>query len=150
MTDRLILTRDLEALLHDYWHEVDMNNGRDAAAYYTEDAVFEASGGTRYEGRARIAEFYRYRADRGARTSVHMVSNFRAVPMARDAATCTWYLTLYAADGAPVHRGTQPILIAAMTDDCRRIGGRWLYARRTFRALFRDGIAVVALPVAAP
>lgn len=150
MTDRQTLTRELESLLHDYWHEVDVNNGQDAAAYYTEDAVFEASGGTRYEGRARIAEFYRYRVDRGARTSAHLVSNFRAVPVAPDAATCTWYLTLYAADGTPPHSGTHPILIAAMTDECHRIEGRWLYARRTFRALFREGIPVVTLPEAAP
>ena len=144
--DRLALTRLLEMQLHDYWHEVDMNWGRAAHLYYTEDARFEGSSGVVYEGRAKIAEFYAYREARGARTAVHAVSNFRARRTGAETAEATWYMQLFADDGPAPHPSAPPIVLAAMTDEHRQVEGEWLCTRRNFNTLFRGGIPVTALP----
>ena len=41
--ERLALTQELQALVIDYWHDVDTNWGRNAPNYYTEDGVFEGT-----------------------------------------------------------------------------------------------------------
>ncbi len=144
---RLALTQMLELQLRDYWHDVDANWGRNAHLYYTEDGVFEGSSGVLYEGRNKIAEFYRYRESRGARTVIHAVTNFRAEMTGEYTALSTWFLHLYAADGTPPHDSTAPILLAAMTDTHRRdADGRWLCTNRHFGTLFKGGIPVTALP----
>ena len=55
-------------------------------------------------------------------------------------ATCTWYLFLYAADGAPVLPAHPPIQIALMTDQmiCNE-AGQWLVAHRRFQPWFEGG-----------
>ena len=97
--ERLALTHQLEALVIDYWHDVDTNWGENAPNYYTEDGVFKGTQNT-YQGREKIRAFYKWRKDRGARTVIHSVSNFRAFPDGPDKATCHWILMLYAAGGA--------------------------------------------------
>src|SRR3569833_1431448 len=99
--DRLKLTQVLHALLIDYWHDVDQNWGRNAPDYYTEDAKFIGSAAS-YEGREKIRAFYKWRENRGDRTVVHSVQNFKAFFDGTDKATCHWFMMLYAADGKPV------------------------------------------------
>lgn len=148
-TERLALTQLLALHLNDYWHEVDTNWGRAAHHYYTEDGVFEGSSGVFYEGRDKIAEFYRYRESRGARTVVHAVTNFRAEMTGEKTATANWFLHLYAADGTPPHNTAPPILISAMTDHYQlQTDGVWLCSNRKFGTLFKGGIPVTAMPSA--
>lgn len=138
--ERLDLIHEMHALVVDYWHDVDTNWGRGAAEYYAEDGVFEASRVT-YVGRDKIRAFYKWREDRGARTVVHSVHNFRAVPDGPDKVTCTWVLMLYAADGTPVLPTHPPIQIANATDHFVRDGdGGWLLKNRKFQNLFTGGI----------
>jgi ketosteroid isomerase-like protein len=138
-TERLLATVELESLLADYWHDVDTNWGRTAHDYYTDDAVFigpEAS----YQGKAKIREFYAWREQRGARTVIHAVNNFRAVFGSPTQATCSWYLSLYAADGLPILPTHAPITISMMTDKCIKVAdGRWLYTYRRFVTWFQGG-----------
>lgn len=138
-TERLLATQELQAQLMEYWHDVDTNWGRNAGTYYTEDAVFQGPEAT-YRGREKILEFYRWRESRGQRTAVHAVSNFRVQFESDSRATSTWYLLLYAADGAPVLPTHPPIQIALVTDTCvKDASGRWLWSYRKFDAWFQGG-----------
>lgn len=130
----------IEARLHDYWHDVDRNWGRNAASFYTEDAVFGGEAAA-YNGRKEIAEFYQYRIDRGiARVAVHVVTNFRVIFEGCDRALSTWYLSSYAADGEPPLPTHPPIVLAMVTDRYERQGdGVWLVAHRNFDVLFTGG-----------
>jgi hypothetical protein len=130
----------IEAQLHDYWHDVDRNWGRNAASWYTEHAVFGGEAAT-YTGRREITAFYQFRIDRGvAREAVHSVTNFRVAFEGRDQAQSTWYLLSYAADGKPVLPTHPPIIIALVSDTHeRQADGRWLCARRIFDVLFAGG-----------
>lgn len=143
--ERMKITRELEMLLADFWHDVDTNWGRHAGEFYTEDGVFEASEQT-YRGRARIEEFYRYRLERGPRVAAHTITNFRAIPQSPASAICTWYLTLYAHDGGPIQPTAPPIQIALATDHCVKCSdGRWRYKHRKFEVWFKGGVATTTL-----
>ncbi len=141
----------IEAQLHDYWHDVDRNWGRNAASYYTEDAVFGGEAAT-YTGRKEIAAFYQYRIDRGvARVAVHAVNNFRVSFEGRDKAHSTWYLLSYAADGEPVLPTHAPIVIGLVTDEYRlQTDGQWLCSKRNFEVLFAGGTKPTNLKVDKP
>ncbi|HTV80472.1 MAG TPA: nuclear transport factor 2 family protein [Steroidobacteraceae bacterium] len=136
---RAALAQELQALLLDYWHDVDTNWGRSAGSYYTEDADFVGEAAT-YSGRAKIQEFYAWRVSQGARLAVHAVNNFR-VDCAEDRQVkATWYLLLYAANGEPILPTHPPITISLVTDDyVPGPQGGWLCRRRQFRTLFQGG-----------
>jgi SnoaL-like domain len=136
---RTALAQELQALLADYWHDVDTNWGRNAGAYYTQDAEFIGEAAT-YSGRAKIQEFYAWRVQQGARLAVHAVNNFRVEEAHSDRARATWYLLLYAANGEPILPTHPPITISLVTDDyVRDASGDWLCRRRQFKTLFQGG-----------
>ena len=138
-SERLALTHELHALVVDYWHDVDTNWGRGAPDYYTPDGEFIGPAAS-YKGRENIRKFYKWREDRGARTVVHSVINFQAIPDGDDRATCHWFLMLYAADGTPVLPTHPPIQIAYMTDKMVRDGkDGWLVESRRFENWFEGG-----------
>lgn len=130
----------IEVQLHDYWHDVDTNWGRNAASWYTEDAVFGGEAAT-YTGRKEITDFYQFRIDRGVpRVAVHTVTNFRVTFEGRNRAQSTWYLLAYAADGEPVLPTHSPVITALISDVYeRQTDGRWLCAHRNFDVLFAGG-----------
>jgi ketosteroid isomerase-like protein len=134
----LSLRHCLEALAIDFWHEVDAHGGQEAASYYTDDAVF-ATSVAEYRGREAIHAFYTRRQARGARVSLHVVQNFRIEAQGADAVRCQYILSLFAADGEPVLPSRPAIMVAIAEEDLRRQpDGRWLYAQRRLRPLFRD------------
>ena len=136
---RAALAQELQALLADYWHDIDANWGRNAGSYYTADAEFVGEAAT-YSGRAKIQEFYAWRVQQGPRLAVHAVNNFRVESAAADHARATWYLLLYAANGEPVLPTHPPITISRVTDDYERgADGGWLCRRRHFKTLFQGG-----------
>lgn len=140
LAQRLQIARELELQLADFWHDVDTNWGRQAADFYTEDGVFEASEQI-YRGREKIRQFYEYRISRGARVAAHTVTNFRALPVSETEATTTWYLVLYANDGEPILPSAPPIQIALATDHCIKCeDGRWRYRHRKFETWFKGGV----------
>jgi SnoaL-like domain len=134
--DVLKLNAELALQLAEYWHEIDTNLGRDASAYYTEDAEFHGQFAS-YHGRAKIQQFYDWRVKQGPRLAVHCFTNFRARFTGTDTAEATNYLFLYAANGVrplPTH---PPITISLATDRYRRAAdGRWLCTYRRFEHLF--------------
>lgn len=135
---RAALAQELQALLADYWHDIDTNWGRNAGAYYTENADFIGEAAT-YSGRAKIEEFYAWRVKQGPRLAVHAVANFRVESASADRARATWYLLLYAANGEPVLPTHPPITISLVTDDYERSPQGWLCSRRHWKTLFQGG-----------
>src|ERR1700682_6285470 len=57
-----------------YWYDVDFNHGREAAEFYLNEGVFSI-GGNVFSGRQRIRDFYRWREQRSATTTRHIVTN---------------------------------------------------------------------------
>lgn len=132
------IAAEIEALNVDYWYDVDYLYGHNAHEFYVEDGVFTTSERTR-TGRAAIAEFYRGRQRRGPRTARHVIANLRVSVQDRDNASADWILLLYAAEGEPVLPSEPAIMIADVRDQCRRgADGRWRYASRTIRAVFKS------------
>lgn len=136
--ERLALRQELEYLAIDFWHEVDNNDGRDAASYYVEDAVF-ATSIREYRGRQAIHDFYTRRENRGPRLSLHIVQNFRIEPQDATHVRCEYVMSLFAADGGPV-LPSRPAIMVAIAEELvvRQADGRWLYESRRLRPLFRD------------
>jgi len=135
---KLAIRQELEALAIDFWHDVDFNWGRGAHDFYTEDAVFTTSVQPR-TGRTAIQEFYRAREGRGARTSLHIVQNFRIEHVDQDTVQTRYIMSLYAADGEGILPSKPAIMVAEVRETAQRQhDGRWLYSARTLKALFRD------------
>jgi hypothetical protein len=80
------MLQELTELETDYWYEVDHNYGRQASAFYVSDGVF-AIGPKAMKGREAVAEFYRWRENRGVRTARHVVTNFRMLSHVGDKAS---------------------------------------------------------------
>ena len=145
LSSPLAIRMEIDALLADYWHDVDHNWGRTAHAFYTEQGVFESSAGRTREGRAAIQAFYTDRHARGERVSRHLVCNLRVSEIGERSATARWVLLLHAADGQPVLPSEPPILIADVTDRCERAAdGRWQIAYRRIDAMFKGEKATTA------
>jgi hypothetical protein len=115
--NRSLALQQLYELEIDYWHEVDFNWGRNASAMYLDDGLFSIGDST-MKGRDAIAEFYRWREGRGARTARHVVTNARLQQLTADSATLRCILLLYAADGVPVLPSLPAILIADVLSEC--------------------------------
>ena len=137
--EQLLLRQQLEYLAVDFWHEVDANDGRDAARYYIEDAVF-ATSIREYRGRQAIHDFYTRREQRGARLSLHLVQNFRIDEvLSPTRVRCEYVMSLFAADGEPVLPSRPAIMVALAEEVVVRQGdGTWLYESRRLKPLFRD------------
>ena len=136
--ERLALTQQLEALVIDYWHDVDTNWGKNAHEYYTADGSYSTSIKTR-TGRDAIKEFYASREDRGDRIARHLVNNHRITIHDRNRVSAVWVLSLFAADGKPVLPSKPAIMMADVHDEIvREADGRWRYKSRVIKALFRD------------
>lgn len=137
---RAIETQILEMNLIDYWHEVDLHGGAGVSRMFLEDGIFHAGPGEPLVGREAIERFYAWRIDRGARTSRHVVTNFRADFEDERHAVTYCVMLLYAADGAPILPSAPPIFLGDSIDRCvKGEDGVWLYAERNFTPLFMGG-----------
>ncbi len=138
-TQHLALRYELESQTIDFWNEVDINGGLEAAGYYVENAVFETSV-REYHGRAAIEAFYVRRRERTApRVSLHLVNNFRIEIDSDTRVRCQYILSLFAADGAPI-LPSRPAIMLALVEEVvlLQADGRWLYESRRVNPQFRD------------
>lgn len=137
--NRLALTHQLQALIVDYWHDVDTNWGRNAPGYFTADGVWVA-GFTSFEGRDGIRDFYRSREERGGRVVFHSVENFRAdFEGGCDAAVANWAMVLWGGDGVPILPTRPPVLIDHITERWVRTPEGWQIQHRASNVLFMGG-----------
>ncbi|PZW48619.1 SnoaL-like protein [Humitalea rosea] len=135
--DELRIRQELEVLNIAFWRDVDSNWGREAHEHFTEDGVYTTSHKSR-KGREEIRSFYSERHGRGERVARHLIHNFHVTVQDADHATAEWTLCLYAEDGVAPLLSEPPILIGAVTDECMRgKDGRWRYASRTTKPLFK-------------
>lgn len=144
---RALETLVLQQNAIDYWYEVDLKGGAGVAAMFVEDGIFHAGPGKPLKGHAAIEAFYGWRVDRGARTSRHVITNFRAEFSDATHATTYCVMQVYAADGVPIHPAAPPILIADQNDRCvKGADGMWRYVERDFKVLFMGGVAPTIPP----
>ncbi len=135
--DELRIRQELEMLNITFWRDVDSNWGRQAHEFFTKDGVHTTSHKAR-TGREAIRAFYAEREARGPRVARHLIHNFHVTVHDAGHATCEWPMCLYAEDGEPPLLSEAPNLIGAVTDECvRGADGRWRYAARTTKALFK-------------
>lgn len=99
-----------KARLIDYWWDVDANDARQARDFYVERCTYLMCD-HRMEGPDAVAQYYAYRASRGARLVRHVLTNLRAHKDSKKVRV-QGVLTVYAADGVPVLPSMAPILVA--------------------------------------
>jgi ketosteroid isomerase-like protein len=115
------LAIELQQFIADYWDEVDANQARKADEFYTEDCTLHVGSDKGFQGRAGIREFYRYRAERGLRTTRHTVSNLRVLPENANRAAVSFVVANYAADGTPpITDFVGPALVSQIHCICER------------------------------
>jgi hypothetical protein len=144
--DRASILQKLVALETEYWFEVDFNWGRNAAQLYVPNGIF-VIGETRMVGHDAIAQFYRWREERGIRTARHVITNFRLHAANGSEASLGCILLLYAADGAPVLPSLPAILIADVRSDfaCSP-PGQYLFQSHVLSPVFMGGEAPTVPP----
>ena len=137
-----LLRLEIEALNAEFAYRIDHDQSDGVADLFIEDGIYGRSTGERSVGRAAIAETYRQRAARGARTTRHLFTNLRLRPESERLVRGTVILTLFAEDGVPP-LPANPMLVAdyddvyVLCDD-----GRWRYRERIITWLFtRPGAA---------
>lgn len=135
-SEQLATAYELEQLLYDFAAELDFNNSRNIAAFYTESASFVA-GPNRITPRDAIVKFYekrmenvaRYQKD-GARTGRHTFVNVRVELVDENNAYLHFTNVNYAAEGAAPAVGLKgPSMIADCRMTCeRQDDGAWLFS----------------------
>src|SRR5262245_41209604 len=121
----------------DYWRDVDLNEGRNAEAFYVPDGLF-AIGGNQFRGREKIREFYAWRRQRARTTTRHLINNLQAEPIDERTARVVGLLSFHQADGRPpVLEPTPAILVADLVNECVRDGdGVWRFRSHEIRPVF--------------
>jgi hypothetical protein len=117
-----IVAIELQQTLAEFAHDLDFNDCRGVADFYTEDGVF-AVGDFTHQGRAAIRKFYDDRNVRvaaqhkdGIRVSAHTFLNVRVDIEDKANATLHFTNVNYAGEGHPPVRGT---ITPAMVTTCR-------------------------------
>lgn len=122
-----------------YWHDVDLNYGRNAHDFYVEDCCF-AIGENRFDGRDEVRGFYQWREARGDRTARHIASNLWLDAADPFAPVLRGILFLYAADGKPVLPSLPAILVAdSETTFVANDEMIWLVRSRVLTPVFMGG-----------
>ena len=120
-----------------YWRDINLNSGAKAHEFYTTDGIFVV-GDKKHTGRDAIREFYTWRAQRGARTARHMVTNF-CVQAGTDPTTASavGMVSNFAADGAPPLPSEPAALVADLTNHYGRGDhGGWLFKSHVLTPIF--------------
>ena len=130
--------RRIEELLVEFAYQLDIGGGAKVHELFEPDGVY-AIDGEPVTGRHDIREGYEQRAARGPRTARHIFTNIRITLDGPDRATVSSIMTLYAADGEPVHGARLPLVIGDFNDICvRGDDDVWRFERRDLTTLFRS------------
>jgi hypothetical protein len=142
--EEMLATFLLQKNAVDYWHDVDTNYGMGTSDFYLKDSTFG-----RMVGKEAIHQFYVWRKGRGARTSRHVITNFRAVFETPKLARTNNVMLLFAVDGdAPLPIDRSLIQVSEQEDVCVLCDdGKWRYRSRAFTPIF-SGEAPATVPPA--
>ncbi len=129
MTEPTVADRiAIQDLLAAYAFAFDCGRPDEWAATFTPDGEFHNRAGEVFKGTGQLRAFAASFAapDDSARTSQHWTTNVVLTPVNDNRIALRCYgMILTTADGAPRIRS-----ITGYDDEVRRIGGRWLFARR--------------------
>jgi len=130
----------IEELNAEFAYLIDHEQSERVADLFTVDGSYGRSTGERSVGRDAIRRAYASRKAKGPRTARHIFTNLRLKFEARDRATGTCIMTLFAEDGVPPHVA-EPFLVADYNDVYVLFEDNWRYSARTITWLFmrRDG-----------
>jgi len=135
-TDMALDVLEVQQLILDWAHDLDINGGFKVADLCTADCSYQV-GGHYQSGRAAVLKFYTDRAERirtqqkdGIRTQRHSVSNIRVAFKDKDQATVKFLVVNYSAEGkAPALDLKGPTIVADSRMECRRDkDGEWRVA----------------------
>jgi SnoaL-like domain len=132
MSDRQVIAQ----LNDDFCHELDRGSVDGWVALFTPDALY-TFGPRVLRGTEQLREFYLGRTRNGPRTSRHMVTGLRiefiGPTQARGLSVCM----TFAAQGVPPIQSTVPAVVADFEDVYALVDGRWRFAERHIRPMFR-------------
>lgn len=134
-----------------YWAEVDLNAGRRAHEYYTEDAVYDLGHpGMRFEGRQAIVDFYAGHRDAPAHTVLHIAHNFALVKWSATTARAHSILTIYIAEGERPQVSAGPSVIATSENSYVTEGDVWKVSSRIHTPYFAGAQQLLAAQTSGP
>ena len=138
----LLDERACERLVYEYAWAVDSGEASAIADLFTEDGVWEAADGRRFEGRDEIRRAFTGRQGLRRRTSMHVCTNVLVRREGPDDASGTSYLLNYrhdtADDGVPVLPvpAAPPKFVGIYHDRYVRTAAGWKMSYRRFELRF--------------
>lgn len=142
--DQAVAVCEVQQLINDWAHELDVNNGLHIAQLLTEDCIYSVRGAP-VIGRAAVAQFYKGRLETlsaqasGVPTQRHTISNLRAGFLGADKVSITFTLLFFTTAGhVDGLSHTEPAAVADVRMDCQRGGdGEWRIAKFDSNQTFR-------------
>ncbi len=131
------LRTEIEQLLSEFAHRLDLDHGLRVHELFTEDGSYIIDGRP-LTGHETIRSGYEQRAALGLRTGRHLFTNVLVQPDTADRVRVQSVLVLYADDGEPILPARPPLVVADFADVCVRREGRWLFETRDLKTVFRD------------
>jgi ketosteroid isomerase-like protein len=134
--EQALAVASVQQLIHDWAHELDINNGLNVRGLVTEDCTY-VLGGTPRQGRADVEKFYRERLARlsaqpdGVPTQRHILSNLRVSFRSPTDVSITFSLVYFTTAGMKSGLNhADPAAVADVRMDCRQDSdGEWRIAK---------------------
>lgn len=142
--EQAVASAEVQQLINDWAHELDVNNGLHISGLVTQDCLYTVGGALR-EGRAAVEKFYQERLERlsarpeGVPTQRHTLSNLRTSFRSPGEVSITFSLVYFTTAGmASGLNHADPAAVADVRMDCRRDGdGEWRIAKFDSNQTFR-------------
>lgn len=142
--EQALTVAEVQQLINDWAHELDVHNGLHISGLVTEDCIYIVGGAPR-QGRAGVEKFYQERLERlsarpeGVPTQRHTLSNLRTSFRSTDEVSITFTLIYFTTAGmASGLNHADPAAVADVRMDCRRDDdGHWRIAKFDSNQTFR-------------
>jgi ketosteroid isomerase-like protein len=142
--EQLLAVAEVQQLINDWAHELDVHNGLHISDLVTEDCNYVVGGAPRH-GRTAVRTFYQERLERlsahpgGVPTQRHMLSNLRTSFRGAGEVSITFTLLYFTSAGmASGVNHADPAAVADVRMDCRRDDdGQWRIAMFDSNQTFR-------------
>ncbi len=142
--EQALAVAEVQQLINDWAHELDVNNGLHVSSLVTEDCTYAVGGAPRH-GRAAVEKFYQERLARlsarpeGVPTQRHTLSNLRVSFRSASEVSITFSLVYFTTAGmASGLNHADPAAVADVRMDCRRDDdGEWRIAMFDSNQTFR-------------
>ena len=142
--EQALAVAEVQELINDWAHELDVNNGLHVSTLVTEDCTYVVGGAPR-QGRAAVEKFYQERLARlsarpeGVPTQRHTLSNLRVSFRSPSEVSITFSLVYFTTAGmASGLNHADPAAVADVRMDCRRDNdGEWRIAMFDSNQTFR-------------